>query len=122
RVISGNVEFHSKPAGATTNPFANHRRVLADATCEDDRVEAADRGSQGAKLTPNAIDEEIDCQLGTWLRALQQGAHVARNSRNPEQPRLLVNEPLNGVWIQLKLIEKVENPARIDRAATCTHG
>jgi hypothetical protein len=81
--ICGGVKFHPEPTGVTANPFANYGRVLADAACKHQRVQAADGGCQSIKFASDAINEEVDRKLSTRSRALQQRAHVARGWAHP---------------------------------------
>src|SRR5215475_5843999 len=57
------VELDTEPGRRLAYPSPDDRRALADAGGEDDRVEAAERRGQRAKLFADGIDEVVDGEL-----------------------------------------------------------
>ena len=69
-------------------------------------------GGQRAQLAADAVDEQLDREARALVVARQQRPHVARDARDAEQPRLLVDQVLDGARIHAELVHQVEDHAR----------
>jgi hypothetical protein len=81
--------------------------MLADASRKHQSVESAERGSKRSNLALNAVDEHIDRLARSWVRAGQQRTHIARDVRQTEQARSLVQETLQIARAQAMPVDQV---------------
>src|SRR5208282_3802801 len=119
--VGRRVELYPQPASIAAHPLAQCRAVLADPGREDDSVQPAERSRERAQLAANSVNVEIDRRLCTGRVAFEQRTHVAGNARYAEQARLLIDELLDSACVHLELVEQVEDHARVQAAAPCTH-
>src|SRR5262245_15216086 len=85
RRVRAFVESDAEPHGRRADALANLRRVLADASGEDQPVDAAERCRKRADVLRGLIDEVIDRKARTRRAAVQQLAHVVADARDAEQ-------------------------------------
>src|SRR5688572_1143085 len=121
RCVRFRVELDAEPSCLAAHALADCDGALANAGGEDDRVQAAERRGEGAKLAPDAVNKEIHRQLGARLRGFEQNAHVARDARYAEQARLLVDQFLKRARVHAALVHEVEKHAWVDGAAARAH-
>src|SRR5690242_9609446 len=97
--VAVRIELHAHPLKAVADARPDTARVLADAASEDDRVGAIHRSEIRADVLPRAVREEIDREARAPILVLgllgEELAHVVGEAGHAEQPRLLVEYPLN---------------------------
>ena len=115
------VQHHAEPGRGAADALADLGAVLADATGEHQRIEAAQRSGERTQLARDAVDVQIDREPGARLLAGEQRAHVARDARDAEQPGLVVDQLLDGARVHAALVHQVQDDAGVDGAAACAH-
>ena len=73
------VQTNAEPRGIPAHAPADGRRVLPDSGGEDEGVETAERGGEGAELTADAIDEHIQRASHELLRVEEGSLYPALN-------------------------------------------
>ena len=121
RGVGRRVELHAEPAGIAADALADLGRVLADAGGEDDGVEPPERRRQRPQLAADPVDEEVHREPRAGLGRGEQRAHVARDPRDAEQPRLVVEEALDSAGVEPALVGEPEHDAGVERAAARPH-
>src|SRR5215217_7181510 len=118
------VELKSSPCAATQNLRACRGVILADATGEDESVDAPEGSDERPHLPSDAVDEQVDRLSGLEVRRGQRSqlAHVVRDPGDTEQSTLCVEEALRLFRAELHLPQHVEDNAGIDRATARAHG
>src|SRR4051794_19168948 len=86
------VELETQPSGGVTNAAADLGGVLANASGEDQSVDSAEHGGEGADLLGSAIHEIVDSQAGSGGGASEEIAHIVADAGNPEQTGLFVED------------------------------
>ena len=96
---------------------------LADAAGEDEQVEPAQRRREGADTLSELIAEHGDGLGGGRLPIppLQQRLHVRARSRDAQQARLVVHEPLQPVGIIAFPSQQVDRDAGVQVSAAGSH-
>src|SRR5262249_55662314 len=82
RVLARATALEHTQGCIATTPLAQRAAVLADPRGEHDGIDPAERGGERAQLASNAVDEEIDRDLGIRLAARFERAHVAGDTGN----------------------------------------
>src|SRR5436190_5073239 len=76
------IELCPKPTKSLDDTHADHRRVLAYPSGENEGIEPTERGRKHARLECDPVDEIVDGKGSTWGRTRQKLAHVVAHARN----------------------------------------
>src|SRR4051812_26685269 len=109
------VDFNSEPSQAFTDSVADDRRILTNASGEDQRVQAAKRSSERANLADRAIDEIINRDSGPLVIAGEQLADVIADAGDAEQTGLPVEQFFD--LLAAVLLQEEKYDARVQTAA-----
>src|SRR6266508_2989836 len=119
RVRVGGVALGVEPEPEMIQPLtglpAHWSRPLADSSGEHEGVEAAERCRERADLLPDLVTEHGD-RLGggrLTLPALEQRLHVGTQTRDTEEPRLVVHQTVEPIAVVALLSQQIEQHARV---------
>src|SRR6516162_8684220 len=115
------VEFNAQPCGRLADSPADFGRVLPDAGGENQSVDAAQYGGQRADFLGGPVHEVIYCQPRFRLAACKKLPHVAADTGNRAQTRLLVEDRLHLRRGESQVLKQVQNYAGVDPAWPRAH-
>src|SRR6266446_4632851 len=113
-VVSFAIEPDAEVFQATTGLPSHRCGPFADTASENQQIESAKRGAEGADLLSNLIAEHLHCHRSIWVSigSFEQHLHV-RNACYAKQSGLMVQKLGESRRIEMSIVQQVENDSRV---------
>jgi hypothetical protein len=123
RSIAIGVDADAQEFEPRADARSYRHRPLANPAGEDEDVHSPDCGHHGCRVLAGLVAEELDRLGGVRIGRLpvEQVLHVRADPRNPEQPRLPVNQIVNLLCGHALMAHEVEQEPGIEIAGSGAH-